>query len=253
MAIHLQKASMWKRISAFLFDGILLAILAVLFALIISEIVDYDGYMNRLENFYIKYGTQYHVDLKMSASAYDALDEEAKKNADAASEAINNDEEAVQAYEKLSSCRWAILIFGPLAAFLLWEFFLPLRLGNGQTLGKKIFGIAVMHTDFVKISGPMLFARAILGKYTIETMVPIFIIVLIFIGALGSVGLLVLLLLLLLQASVLIGTHTNSLIHDLLAKTVVVDFASQRIFDSRQAMIDYKKQQHEEAVSRTEA
>ena len=38
MILDLQKASMWKRISAFLFDGILLSIVAVLFALVLSTL-----------------------------------------------------------------------------------------------------------------------------------------------------------------------------------------------------------------------
>ena len=44
MVSDLQKASLWKRISAFLFDFILLGIVAVLFALALSAVTGYDGY-----------------------------------------------------------------------------------------------------------------------------------------------------------------------------------------------------------------
>ena len=44
MIYDLQKATMWKRISAWLFDTILLAIVAVLCAWLVSVISGFDGY-----------------------------------------------------------------------------------------------------------------------------------------------------------------------------------------------------------------
>ena len=50
----------------------------------------------------------------------------------------------------------------------------------------------------------------------------------------------------------LILTHTRSPIHDLVAKTVTVDFASQMIFDSEEALLAYKTKLHEEKARRAE-
>ena len=58
------------------------------------------------------------------------------------------------------------------------------------------------------------------------------------------------LLLAVLQAVVLIATHTNSCIHDLLAKTVTVDLQSQMIFDSKEALIAYKEKVHAEKAAK---
>ena len=49
---ELQKASMWKRISAFLFDAILLGIVAVLFAWGLSALTGYDGYSRTVTESY---------------------------------------------------------------------------------------------------------------------------------------------------------------------------------------------------------
>ena len=57
-------------------------------------------------------------------------------------------------------------------------------------------------------------------------------------------------LILLLQVILMIATHTNSMIHDVLAKTIVVDMASQMIFDTEQDLVEYKKKVHEERVAR---
>jgi uncharacterized RDD family membrane protein YckC len=107
-----------------------------------------------------------------------------------------------------------------------------------------------MRTDGIKVNGPLMFIRTILGKFTIETMIPVLILIMISFNSIGIVGILILGLILLLQVVLLIATHTNSMIHDVLAKTVVVDMASQMIFETEQALIDYKKKVHEEQVSR---
>ena len=65
-----------------------------------------------------------------------------------------------------------ITTLSTLIAFLLLEFAVPLMLKNGQTLGKKIFGVAVVRVDGVKVSPVMVFARGILGKCTIGTLAP---------------------------------------------------------------------------------
>ena len=86
-----------------------------------------------------------------------------------------------------------------------------------------------------------LFVRSILGKYTIETMIPVLLLVMLYFGTVGLPGTLVLLLILLLQIIVIGVTKTNSAIHDLLSGTVVVDFHSQKIFDTTDELIEYKK------------
>ena len=126
----------------------------------------------------------------------------------------------------------------------------PIKLGNGQTLGKKIFGIAVMRTDSVKVTAPLLFIRTILGKFTIETMIPVLICIMIFFNMIGIVGMLILGLILLVQIILMITTHTNSCIHDVLAKTVAVDMQSQLIFENEEELMNYKNKIHAEKVAR---
>ena len=53
----LQKASMWKRASAYLFDMILLATLAVALGVVLSLLLGYDGFHSTLEAAYDKYET----------------------------------------------------------------------------------------------------------------------------------------------------------------------------------------------------
>lgn len=241
---------MWKRISAFLFDVILLSVVAALMALLISEAVGYDRYSEIVDQAYQKYGEEFGIDLGMTTAEFEALDEAGHEKLMAAYDALNSDTQATHAYGMMMELSILIASFGILLSFLILEFFVPLILKNGQTLGKKIFGIGVMHTSFVKISAPMLFARTVLGKFAVETMILVYIILMILFGSIGIIGPAIVLILLTMQVILLAATKTNSLIHDLIAKTVVVDIGSQMIFESNRDLIAFKeKQQAEKAMA----
>lgn len=248
----LQKASMWKRISAFLFDFIMLGIVAVLIAWGLSALTGYDNYSRTVTDSYARYSEEYGVDLRLTQSEYEALSEEEARQVDAGFAALNADTAALRANQMMLQLSILIISLSFLFAYLLWEFLLPLKLGTGMTLGKKIFGIGLMKTDGVKVNAVALFIRAILGKYTIETMIPMLIILMIYWGTIGVVGPAVLFLILLTEIIVMITTPTNSLIHDLLANTVCVDAASQRIFDTPEARIAYKAKIAAELAQRQE-
>ena len=252
MDCELQKASMWKRISAFLFDVIMLGIVAVLLGWGLSALLNYDSYSRIVTDSYTRYSEEYGVDLRLTQSEYEALSEEEARKVDAGFAALNADGAALRANQMMLQLSVMIISLGFFFAYLIMEFFIPLKLGTGQTLGKKIFGIGLMKTDGVKVTAVTLFIRAILGKYTFETMIPALIILMIYWGTIGVVGPAVIFLILIVEAVVMISTRTNSLIHDLLAGTVVIDAASQRIFDSPEARAAYKAKIAAELAERQE-
>ena len=246
----LQRASMWKRISAFLFDAILLAIVAVLFAWGLSFALGYNGYNETLDARYQHYEQEYGVDFGLSLAEYEGLTEEEHEYLLSAHEALSRDDEAVYAYNMLVNLTLIITTFGILLGFISLEFIVPLLFGNGQTLGKKVFGLALMRTDGVKINAVSLFIRTVLGKFAIETMIPVLIVIMIYFGSIGIVGTLVLGLILLLEVVLTFATYRKSMIHDLLANTVAVDMASQMIFDTYEDLIAYKQKMHAEKAAR---
>lgn len=247
--LDLQKASMLKRISAFIFDAILLAVVIVGFAFLLSGITGFDSYNAQLDEVQTKYEEQYGVDFNMTYTEYEALDDAQKQNYLDANNALNTDPKAQYAYDMIVNLTLVITSISVLLGYLLMEFAVPLLLKNGQTVGKKIFGIALVRSDCVKITPMMLFVRTVLGKYTVETMVPVLIgIMIIFAGA-GIVGIIVLALIAILQIVLLFATKTRSVIHDLLAYTVAVDMQSQMIFDSAEDLLEYKKSLHNDIVA----
>lgn len=242
MAVSLQRAGMWKRISAFLFDAILLGILAVLFAFLLSSVLGYDRYVDTLNRCYEAYGEQYGVDFQTSLSQYDSMTEEEKQQLEEAYRAVGQDEEAAYAYQMTIRLTILMVSLGILLACLIWEVLIPALLKDGQTLGKKIFSLGVMRSDGVRLGGVQLFVRSILGKYTVEIMIPVLVAMMLYFGSTGLPGTLLILGLALVNGCLFLFTYAHTPIHDLLAGTVVVDLPSQRIFPTREDMIAFKEQ-----------
>lgn len=253
----LQKANMWKRLSAALFDVILLVIVILGFALLLTTLLHFDGYMEQKNALDAKYIAEYGLNPDLTQEELDAFTDAEKESyqaaVDAANEAIRNDPELARILGMLLSLAMLITTFSILGGYLLLEFLVPLLLKNGQTLGKKIFGVAVMRVDGVRLSPLLLFARTVLGKYTVGTMVPVFAVILMIFGKMGFLGVLLVGGLTLVQAILFFGTKNHTPIHDKLAQTVTVDMASQMIFESPEALLAYKKRIHAESVERDKA
>lgn len=252
MSVSLQKANLWKRISAWMFDIILVAILAIGAASGISELVAYDKYTDQLTQHYVQAfqneGIEKYKDI--TQEDFDKLPEEEQTKITNALSAYAKNENVQKITRRQFYLSLVIIGGGLLIAHMLLNFAVPLFFGNGQTLGKKIFGSALMRTNCVKITTPVLFIRTLFGKYVIETMFPLLILTMIYFNVLGGIGLITLCLLGILQLGVLIMTQTSSAIHDLVADTVVVDFASQMIFDSEEQMISFKEEEARAAAER---
>lgn len=252
----LQKASLGKRIIAAIFDGILLSTLAVGLAVVLSFCLGYDAYYEDYNAIIDRYEQQYGIDLQITTEAYESMT--AGEQADymeiwnAVDAALRQDAEYTRLNMLLLNMRTLMLTFSLLAAVLVIEFFVPLLFGNGQTLGKKIFGIGLMHVEGIRVTGIQMFIRAVLGKFTLELMLPLYILLLIFSGGIGIVGPAILVVLLVVQIICLIITRTNAPIHDIFASTVAIDFASQRIFEDREDRDNYIKAIHAERAARAD-
>ena len=249
MILDLQKASLLKRASAFLLDAILLVVLATGFFYIISVATGYEQHRLVVAEATERISQEYGVTAEMTSKSYEELTEAEIAAINAADKVLQSDAAACRAYAMVANLSTLIVSLGLLLAFVLLEFVVPLLFGNGQTLGKKIFGIAVMHIQGVKLGHVALFTRTVLGKYAVETM-PLALSALYLISGLGSpVFLLIGAALLLVQLIVVIVSHENALLHDKMAVTVTVDLASQMIFDTYDQLLEYKKKMHAEKAA----
>lgn len=250
MQADIQKASIWKRVAAWILDLILLAVVAAGVMFLLSSVLGYSRYSDQVNDAYAHYEQEYGITFQVTPEAYDAMTDAERKNWDDAYAALIADEAAMQAYNMTVNLILIMTTAGILIAMLILHLLVPLLLKNGQTVGKKAFALGVIRQDGVKMNTLQLFVRTILGRFTLETMIPVYIILMMLWGTIGIVGPAVLIALLLGQIICMGVTRNNAALHDLLSGTTVVDLSSQKVFTSTEELLEYTKQVHAERAAR---
>ena len=238
----IQRANMWKRIAAAFLDVILLVILITGLVLLLSNILDYNSYVTKLNDGYAKYEEMYGVQFGLDQEAFDALPKEEQDRYTEASNALDQDKEVVHAYDMTISLSFVIISVSIFLGYLILEFFVPMLFGNGQTIGKKMFSLALMRTDSVKLTNFALFVRSMLGKCTIETLVPVMMLMAMLIAPIGLIAPAIVFGVLAINVGLLVSSRNRACIHDLMAVTVVIDHASQMIYETSEDLLEHKKQ-----------
>lgn len=252
MDYDIQRASMLRRVPAWLLDIILVLVLATGLMAGLSYVLDLDTHIGEIDAIYDRYEKEYDTSFDITDESFEEMSEEDLARYEAASEALSKDTEAQKTYELVLNLTLVTLSGGFLGALFILEFLIPLWLKNGQTLGKKVFGIALMRKDGIKVNTFMLFVRAVLGKFTIETMIPIFLLLASVFGILGLEGLILCVVAVLAPAIVAVATRNKTAFHDLMACTVAVDLSSQMIFNSPEEQLEYYKRLHEEDAAQAD-
>lgn len=250
MQADIQKASVWKRLAAWVLDLILLAVVAVGVMYLLSAVLGYGRYSAQVDAAYSNYEESYGITFTITREEYDAMTDAERQNWDNAYEALIADEEAMKAYNMTVNLILIMTTGGILIAMLLLNLLVPLLLKNGQTVGKKAFALGVIRQDGVKMNNFQLFVRTLLGQFTLETMIPVYIVLMILWGTIGILGPAALCLLVVGQLICMGVTRNNAALHDLIAGTTVVDLSSQKVFESQEALIEYTKQIHAERAAR---
>ena len=238
----IQRAPVSKRLFAFLADVILAGLLAAGLFLVLSTVFRTDSYRERYERIKAEYEQKYGVTFDLTNEEYNALGKEAQQNYSDAVDAMNGDAEANEAIRTSYMLSLATLAGGIFVAMLLLEFVVPLIAKDGRTPGKLLFGLGVMRSGRIRISGPVLFVRGIVGKCLFELILPIAILFSVFTGITGPFGLILLGVFAAAEVAVLIRSKGSSMLHDVLADTVVVDWQSQRIFPDAETRDAYDRE-----------
>lgn len=239
----LDRASLWKRISAWLLDFILRLILAAGVAFVFGWLVKYDSYLERYEEKFNQYQAEYDTDFSYTEEEYNALDPEEKAKYEAAYIAFSDDEEVIYNWNMMINLALIMVSLGVLVAIMVTDFVVPLIIKNGQTIGKLCFNICLVRSDCVKVNNLMLFTRALLGKYAIESVVPLYVAILLLFNNGGIIWVAIVGILFIAQTILLFATRDHTVIHDLLAGTVVVDKSSQMIYQSTEELVKAKEEQ----------
>ena len=282
---ELKKIGIIKRLSALLLDAVLLAVLTTGFMCLIGLICKFDKQQDKLTEYGEKwndycltyygeiadyYGYTFEVGedksftLKkdgkeeLSTSLLSAMLEDKGKKLEGtdAYNAYTVYQETPYAHKYDSQFSYVVsLIFmmisiGLLLSYIALEFVIPLFFKNGQTIGKKVFGIGLVKENCVKIKPIALFARTLLGKFAIETMFPVALLYMFLFSGGGILMLILIAALALLDIIMFFVTKNKTPIHDMLAATVAIDMKTQMIYASEDELIAKKTlQDREEATA----
>ena len=250
-SFDIQRASLLKRFSAFLLDFIVITILSTLFIYLISLVTHFDYYNTQLTSSYSKYESEYGITFSISEEEYEGYSDEERGRYDEAYNTLIGDEEAMENYQRVMNLTLLSLSLGIFLAVFVSEFLVPLLFGNGVTIGKKIFGLAVMRKGGWRINSLSLFIRAVLGKYTIEIMVPVLMIIMILFNMIGIAGTIVIIGIIVTNFLLVMTRYEHQAIHDILSDSVVVDWGSQKIYESEEDVIEAKKERAREEAERS--
>ena len=249
--LGIQKAGLLKRFSAFLLDFILMTIVVTGLAFLLFSITGYDNHLAFVEGKQAEYEEMYSVDFSITEEDFNKLSSDEQKYIEDAYIKFATDTEVVGAYNLMFNLTLMITSLSIFFAVLILEFIIPIFFKDGMTVGKKIFGIGVIQENGVRMNNVAHFTRAVLGKYTIELMIPVILITMMLFGSGGYIGVIVLGLILIFELFVFFKDKNYTAIHDVLSHTVCVDMQTQLIFDTEEELLAYKERIHAEMAERS--
>ncbi len=254
MQPDIQKASLWKRFAAALLDIILVVVVATGLFATLAGWLGYDSHNAKVTQLAAQYEAEFGISYSITQEQWDAMPEAEQQayqeRVQAADQKLQSTPEDIQILMDATVMLLVIVTLGILVAMLLLEFVVPLLFKNGQTVGKKVFSLAVIRQDSVKIQPLQLFVRTMIGRFAIETMIPVCIAIMFFAGFMNLVLLILLAVLVIAEIACMIVTRNNCPLHDLMACTVVVDYSCQMIFPTAEKMQEHQKKLEAERESR---
>ena len=240
----IQRASLFKRLAAFLLDIILCSILTLGIATVMSNLVKYDALSDKLQDKYIEFNVGTMDETGMITLCEFPIQQEGESdedyinrcNEDSCYQSYLNftkDEEVKQLQADLFQKTLIITSLSLLLATALVYLLFPLLFKNGQTLGMKFVQEGLVTNKGVKVEFTHVFLRWSMGIFVIETMIPIYSLIYILLTGQGIAILAIFnLLLLLLNLVIYVLTPNHIFIHDLIGGTCVIDMNTQVIANS---------------------
>ena len=128
MTTDFKKASLLKRFSAFLLDGIILLIVAVGLGFLLANVMGYRKHVDTYTSGIERYAEEYDVrfDQIVSQADYEALEPAAKARYEAAVRAMNSDMEILGSLSALVRIIITVTALSLLLGFLVLEFIVSL-------------------------------------------------------------------------------------------------------------------------------
>lgn len=238
-AYTLNLANPWKRFAAWLLDFILLATLAVGIMWLLSIAFNFTAENAKLYSYYEQYGVYTVTD---GVGVFCETDAAYSNECAAKWTNFGNDASAVAQYQKIVTLTFIMLTLGVFIATTIIYLVFPLIFKNGQTIGKKVMGVALLSKDEIQVSTFQVVTRYLLGNFTVMLMLPI---MLVLVAIYFNWGLILTIPGIAIELGNLVAimaTKNKQNIPDLIARTIPVDISSQIIAKTPEELSMYKYQ-----------
>jgi len=216
-----------KRAFAGAIDVLLIAILTVFIAMPMSKLTGFESARADVGAVSARIKEESGISADLTPQEYQNLTDEQIQKYEAGWIEYFNEEENIRTYNRMVVGSYLTVLGSILVAVLILELAIPLFLGDGQTLGKKMMGLVVIRMSGEQVDTLGIIARALLGKYLVEIAVPVFTVLAIYNGNSSGRSSFMIVGLFLAQAACMGLTRERRLIHDFLSGTRVVAAESE--------------------------
>jgi len=222
-----KKASIIKRLGAYLIDAILFITIFAGMVLLVSYIVGYQNNYTLLENKYIEHGVYV-----LKNNSYTFCDETTELCKQAWID-FNNDKDACYYYDHSTSLTTLIITISAFISYGILEFVIPIIFKNGQTIGMKCFRIGLIDKQGIRVKNIQIFIRFLFGKFLVSRILPIYgFIFMVFNLTGGLYGFVLAVGILLCDLGMMIFSETKSGIANAISSTYAVDLEETYIFNT---------------------
>ena len=217
-------APLKKRIPAALIDALLVLLVTALLVWGLGALANYSAKIDRISEITTQYELSHQVNFSITEEVYQSLPAEERARYDLAIDAMRRDPAMVDAYGDLTGSALWIVALSFFVALLGLEILLPLSFKKRGTLGKQLLGLSLAQADLTPVRTSTLLGRVLIGKYLIETMLPVLVLIMTAFEVieLPWIGILLLTLFALVQVLVIAGTRLHVPVHSLISGTVTV-------------------------------
>lgn len=248
--LEFYKAKPIKRLAALMIDLVMLIAITAGIWIGMYTAMDYDSYVQEFQGYIDEYAQKHDVDLSIPSNELQNYPEDVQKKYNEALLDLNDNKQAMASYAQQFKINMLAAMVGLFVAFVILEVMIPLILKNGQTVGKKIMGLCVMHKYHVRVGFMQIIYRSILGKYFIGTLIPVAMLIMKNYGVMGTTASLIMAVIAMVQGFIVLMSQANCGIHDKLFNTVVADFKQQYIFDTWDERCDFEEAYEKEMAER---
>ncbi len=237
------KPTYFRRILAFFLDLVLFLVLFTGACILSSSIIGLQDSQNQLNEKYI----EHNVYVLNENNEYEfCVDKDGSTTCKIAWENFNKDEVACELYDSIAVKTTYVAALGIFISELILEFFVPVLLKNGRTVGMFCIGLGLIDNRGIKVTTLQLFMRFLFGKFIVVSMLPLFLFMYHFFGLFPGYGLILSLLIIVINALMKLFTPNRIGFVDAIGKTYMVENDQQIYVDTLEELSALKIKELEE-------